>query len=424
MISFLDYIKHFAELPEISGAIFSGSTAIASRFPKCAGGGSITQQNYYYASKDIEDMGQYGFVGFWKCLGDEEEVKIGGHICYKCAVVNPETEETVGFYYRYMEEVDRNRQFDAVEFNETIYMADTYGLAFKQGNTVYYQQFNKLANRGAFIQPYSILEKGENYLVVFEDKGWGANTDPKIVAYIDLENKKVIWSPNRNGGTWEDFKYVPGTDEKIISKDGSTSSVQANIKVFVDVDDEEFSNFQEWTNASAPIQYFVADYTTYTNTNKIQPTEEVIIDVPQKLIEKYSDNYTVKIFTITTSQMIMDALLFNFRVNDKEGEKTVVVIYHPSTRNWCEIMKKNYNAQDSTIGISELQTQDLRVSLNFVGQSVIDLDIYKKMADIGNGLMLFDDETEDLKYLYDTKNKELYNEYCDLVGTNAITFKK
>ena len=74
--------------------------------------------------------------------------------------------------------------------------------------------------------------------------------------------------------------------------------------------------------------------------------------------------------------------------------------------------------------VNELQTQDLRVSLNFVGQSVIDLDIYKKMADIGNGLMLFDDETEDLKYLYDTKNKELYNEYCDLVGTNAITFKK
>jgi hypothetical protein len=141
MISFLDYIKHLAGLPEISGAIFSGSTAIASRFPKCAGGGSVSQQNYYYASKDIEDMGQYGFVGFWKCLGDEEEVKIGTHICYKCAVVNPETEETVGFYYRNME--DQNRAFDAVEFNETIYTADTYGLAFKQNNTTYYQQFNK-----------------------------------------------------------------------------------------------------------------------------------------------------------------------------------------------------------------------------------------------------------------------------------------
>ncbi len=141
MISFLDYIKYFAELPEISGAIFSGSTAIASRFPKCAGGGTITQQNYYYASKDIEDMGQYGFVGFWKCLGDEEEVQIGTHICYKCAVVNPETEETVGFYYRYMEELDKSRQYDAVEFNGTTYLAtgDSNGLNFKQGNTVYYQ---------------------------------------------------------------------------------------------------------------------------------------------------------------------------------------------------------------------------------------------------------------------------------------------
>lgn len=433
MISFLDYIKYFATLAPESGAIFSGNniTTFFNSFPK------VNNKSYYFASKDVEDMSQFRFIGFWQFTGEEETVIVNNYAAYKCNIVNPETDEIVGYYYKVFPSSTSGA--DMIEINGTLYVGDSKvnNVNFKIGNTVYYLGLRK--NRygtGAIINPLIGLEMKENYLLIISDGGWSANTSYNyntIRGVVDLENQKVCWDINNNGiHTWENFKYWPGSNNKIISKDDYPGSTY-NIKVNIDIEDEEFSHFQYNGTANGLEYMVVADYTMISNLYSIEPAELVVFDVPQKLLEKYGNNYTVKVLVDGTGSQdyttnkLRDAVFFQFICQDKKVKRYVQVVYHPSTHNWCEI----YNTTDINENqflnypvLVGLQGDYLNVELNFIDQSSIDLDIYKKMGEIGNGLMLFDDETEDLKYLYDTKNKELYNEYCDLIGTNAITFKK
>lgn len=435
MISFLDYVKYNATLPADSGVVFSGRYSnIANNFPKGTNSKTTTQAPYFYYSKDIEDMEQYGFVGFFE--PDEDfEVIYNNTRCYKYVVyINTETKEPIGYFYRNtntMAIITYPNYFSLDNVDYTIQTKnDTYN-EFKNGSTYYTVAFKTeiyaLDFYGMINVPYTILEKKPNYYIVIYDRGWNCQGNEKqVIAYLDIENEKVMWMPTRNGGVWEDFIYDFGSDNKRITK---TLPAYGNFYIYVNVNDEDFSNFQKNSSDGTLI---VADWTMFSNTGKQNPSQEIVYDVPQKLIEKYGDVYKARIVKVGSTNYRCDALLFAFITPTENNSKDYVyIIYHPSTHNWCEICRRLATQSEFGIndGICEIEAQDLisqdnNMRLNWIDQSSIDLDIYKKMAEIGNGLMLFDDETEDLKYLYDTKNKELYNEYCDLVGTNAITFKK